>query len=254
MAPPVDFGQPARPGVPSMWATADVSVSGVDLTGLGLQLQPGASMPGKIVFKGAGPAPADLTKIRISLGAASSPDFGLNTVNVTANADGTFKVEGLGPGKYRLYTNGLPAPWFLKSALVDGVDVLDDPLEVKPGADVPEMTLVFDDRPTEVSGKLIDAKGAPASGYAMIMFSTNKATWTIQGTRRTKSARPTTDGKYVISGLPAGEYFLAAVTDFDQTDLTDAAFLEDLVAAGVLKITIGEGEKKTQDLRLARTP
>lgn len=253
VTPQVDFGPQARPGAPSMWATADVSVAGVDITGIGLTLQPGASMPGKIVFKGAGAAPADLTKIRVSMLAASASEFGLTTMNVAANADGTFKVEGLGPGKYRVTSNGAAAPWFLKSALVDGVDVLDDSLEVKAGADVSEMTLVFADRPTEVSGKLIDATGAPASGYSMIAFSTNKATWTIQGARRTKSARPATDGKYVISGLPPGEYFLAAVTDFDQTDLTDAAFLEE-IAAGALKITIGEGEKKIQDLRLARTP
>jgi hypothetical protein len=194
-----------------------------------------------------------LSKIRIAMTPASQESFSLPTLNVSANADGSFKIDGLGPGKYRVSASGMGGSWFLKSGLAGDVDVLDSSLEVKLGQDLPDMTLVFDDRPTEISGKLLEASGAPASGYAMIAFSTNKATWTIPGARRTKSARPATDGKYVISGLPAGEYFLAAVTDFDQTDLTDAAFLEE-ISAGALKITLGEGEKKTQDLRLARIP
>jgi len=47
-----------------------------------------------------------------------------------------------------------------------------------------------------------------------------------------------------------GEYYLAALTDFDRNDVDKAWFLEQ-VAAAATKITIGEGEKKTQDLKIA---
>lgn len=41
----------------------------------------------------------------------------------------------------------------------------------------------------------------------------------------------------------------AALRDFDEKDYAAPAFLEQLVP-GAIKITIGEGEKKTQDIRL----
>ncbi|OFW05898.1 MAG: hypothetical protein A3I61_06360 [Acidobacteria bacterium RIFCSPLOWO2_02_FULL_68_18] len=53
-----------------------------------------------------------------------------------------------------------------------------------------------------------------------------------------------------FTGVPPGDYFIAALTEVDQRDLGDTSFLEQ-VSASALKITPGEGEKKTQDLRLA---
>ena len=51
-------------------------------------------------------------------------------------------------------------------------------------------------------------------------------------------------------GLPAGEYFIAAVTRLEPGDLGNRQFLEELVPAS-LRMTIRDGEKKTQDLKLA---
>ena len=45
-------------------------------------------------------------------------------------------------------------------------------------------------------------------------------------------------------------HFLVAITDLDQADLADPAFLEQLAAASI-KITLAEGEKKKQDLKLS---
>jgi hypothetical protein len=44
---------------------------------------------------------------------------------------------------------------------------------------------------------------------------------------------------------------MAAVTDLEPTDLSDVSFLERLISAA-LKVHLAEGEKKTQDLTLAR--
>ena len=52
-----------------------------------------------------------------------------------------------------------------------------------------------------------------------------------------------------MSGLPAGEYYVAAVTELEPGDLADPAFLEQLAAAA-FKITLADGEKKQQDVKL----
>jgi hypothetical protein len=49
--------------------------------------------------------------------------------------------------------------------------------------------------------------------------------------------------------LPPGEYYLAALVEFEQNAWYSPAFLEQIVP-GAIRITIGEGEKKTQDIKL----
>ena len=69
-------------------------------------------------------------------------------------------------------------------------------------------------------------------------------------TRRIQQARPASDGKYKVVGLPPGEYYVCAVTDLDPEDLYNSSFLDQLRAATQFKVTLGDGEKKVQDLRL----
>jgi hypothetical protein len=47
----------------------------------------------------------------------------------------------------------------------------------------------------------------------------------------------------------AGEYLLAAANDYDPRELYSASFLEQLAAAAI-KLTIADGEKKVQDLKI----
>lgn len=71
-----------------------------------------------------------------------------------------------------------------------------------------------------------------------------------QRARRVSGAvRLSSDGRYRITGLPAGDYYLAAIVDFDPVQLGDPSFLESLIALSA-KFTLSEGERKVQDLRL----
>ena len=82
-----------------------------------------------------------------------------------------------------------------------------------------------------------------------MVFSTDRAYWTA-GSRRVQLARPASDGAYRLTGLPAGEYFVCVLTDLDRSQMYDSSFLESLVS-GSFKITLADGEKKTQPLKLA---
>jgi hypothetical protein len=147
---------------------------------------------------------------------------------------------------------GQPLPgsaWTLKSAMFNGRDVADLPFDVRPNEDASGLVVTFTDRPTEISGSVVDRAGRPAPGFPIVVFSTDRAYWTV-GSRRIQQARPSSDGKYKLSGLPAGEYYVCAVTDLDQGQLYDPSAL-DALAAGSFKITLADGEKKVQDLKLA---
>jgi hypothetical protein len=83
----------------------------------------------------------------------------------------------------------------------------------------------------------------------VIAFPSDPALWRA-GSRRVKTARPATDGTYAIPDLPPGSYLLAALTDVTPSHWNDPDFLRQAAAGGV-PVTIGEGERVAQDLRLA---
>jgi hypothetical protein len=253
----------------ALWAMQDLTVDGHDQSGLSLTLAAGMTVSGKVVFEGTTlPQPTDLKRTMVMLSGMSGGSSGNAQVDqaasilggsmASANADGTFSLKGVTPSKYRLVAlangllMGLAAPqtggWILKSAMFNGRDLADYPLDVKPNEDVTGIVATFTDRPTELSGAVQDQNGRPTGGYPIIVFSTDRSLWAA-GSRRVQQVRPSSDGKFKVVGLPAGEYYVAAVVDFEPNDLANPAFLEQL-AASSFKITFADGEKKVQDLKL----
>ena len=113
-----------------------------------------------------------------------------------------------------------------------------------------DIVLTFTDRPAEVSGTLMDATGKPSSALSIMLFSTNKVTWTTRSRWLRSPVRAGVDGKFRFTNLLPGEYFLAALSDFEQADIVKPDFLEQ-VAAAAMKIVVAEGEKKVQDIKIA---
>ena len=113
----------------------------------------------------------------------------------------------------------------------------------------PGIVLTFTSAPAEVSGLLYDGAGRPSGDLSIVLFSADRAMW-FNGSRRVRPAvRPATDGRFSFTGLVAGEYYLAALTDVTPADLSNPQFLEMVVPAAI-KIAVANGEKKTQDLRV----
>jgi hypothetical protein len=266
------FGGPGGrgPGVISsvLWASADVTVNGQNITGLALALAAGMSVSGRVEFRGGSvPPPTDLTRVRVTLTSQdpqTQQGLGGGMGLATVDASGTFTIAGVPPGRYVLRGNapagvsvggpGGASPtattgsWSLKSSTVEGRDSLDFPFTVKPGVDVTGALLSFVDHSQTLKGTLQDATGRPTADYTIIVFAADKTFWTPQS-RRIASTRPGTDGSYTF-GLPPGDYRITAVVDVEQGEWFDPDFLAQLMSASI-PVSIAEGETKTQDLKLA---
>jgi hypothetical protein len=83
------------------------------------------------------------------------------------------------------------------------------------------------------------------------MFPVDKTLWYQRSRRLRQPVRTGTDGRYRFANVPAGDYYLAALTDFEPADVSDPAFLDQIAGSAAIKISVGEGEKKVQDLKLA---
>lgn len=251
-------------GGPALWSETKVSVNGSDIGGLSLVLQPGPALTGRVTFaEGATTPPADLKQWRVAIATpASLRKRGLaigSSLNpgppVALKADGTFEIAGIPPGAYlfQLTGPGVGANgWWMRSMIADDRDLLDRPMEIRPGSPSMNAVLVMSDRHTELSGTLNTSTGQPGADVFVIAFSSDRAIWGANA-RRVRAVRPDVDGHFSVLDLPPGDYFLGVVSDIDAEDAQDPALLEQLAPTSV-KVTIGEGEKKVQDLQIKVPP
>jgi hypothetical protein len=206
--------------------------------------------------------PEDFSRVRVSLSPAPAPGGAGLMVGVPSaqiDASGRFTISGVMPGRY-LVSGFVPTPagggpglaWSLQSAVFKGRDVLDSVLEIAPNDEVSGGVLTFSDASQQISGTLQDAGGRAAPDYTIIVFAADKRFWGPQS-RRIRTTRPGTDGRFTVTNLPIGEYRLAAVVDIATGEANDPAFLEQLLQASV-PFTLAEGDRKVQDLRIAGLP
>lgn len=249
-------GRPAQPTTPSLWAMADIVLDGQNVSGLTLTLQPGFTISGRLDFKGT-LAPPDVSRLRIQLIPAAAQSLGQVSLGVSpavVNADGSFSFAGVTPGQYRA-TAAIPNArpdqpgWVLMSAVFNGRDALDTPLELRQS--VNDALLTFSDRPAELSGSLQDPAGRPAPDYYVIVFSSDRTYWTPQS-RRVRAMRPSAEGRFTVRNLPAGDYLIAAVTDIEDGEWGDPGVLQQLSTVS-MKLTLADGEKKSQDIQVGAT-
>jgi hypothetical protein len=248
------FGRAATPATPDgpsrdSWLSADVELGEQDLSGVVLPFQSGATIAGRVALEGARAQSFARDRARVSLAPVDSiANDAMPPAPVAIDADGTFRFVSVAPGRYRLALSGLGA-WAAVTALRGGRNWLDEPIELKPGEAISDVVVTLTDRATEITGMLFDQLGRPAPEYAVVVYPVDPALRASAPRRSTGLVRLGTDGSYSITGLPPGEYFLAAVTDLDPAQLNDPAFL-DAMSAAAIRITLSDGERKRQDVRL----
>lgn len=181
---------------------------------------------------------------------ANLTNYGLGTnIVVNADDDGFFQAA-LIPGEYMAsaYVPGTvpPTGWWLRSVVIGGVDAVDVPVTID-GA-TRDVVFNFSDQHSELSGTLSTQAGQPTTDYYVVAIPADRPLWR-PGSRRMRIARPSTSGRYVFADLPPGDYLIAAVTDFAESDFGDATILSKVADAAV-KVSIQDGAKAVHDLRI----
>ena len=234
---------------PQRWAEAEVSVAGTGTDLVTLALQPGMAVTGRVAFDASGQPPADLTTIRVVLNTSSQNSAVMASAMGQVGPDGRFTIADVTPGTYRVAVLS-PGGWRPESFDVAGRDALDFMLEVPSDRNVPEAVLTLTTRTATLSGTLQEASGQPTAAYTIVVFADDPVYWTPQS-RRIQATRPATNGRFSLANLPAGRYRLVAVDDLEDGQWSDPAVLRQLAAAAIA-ITLGDGEARTQDVRVTR--
>jgi hypothetical protein len=189
-----------------LWATQDISSDGITPLSATLTLQPGGRISGRLVFEGTTRPPASLGALLIPIGPGATGALTGTQRNATFTGQ-EFSIADVLPGRYLLRVNEIypSSSWMLKSITMSGQNVLDLPIEITAGSDVGSVVVTFTDRVTEVSGIVTDAAGRPLGLETVVAFPNDSRYWRIPSLI-TRHASTDSAGRYVIRGLPPGDF------------------------------------------------
>lgn len=242
---------PPVPAEPTLWAELPIAVSASDVTDVNVALRPGLAVSGRVEFEGSAPRPSSEQFLRIPV--RLLPADPLQRVVPTpfgrVEANAQFRTYGVTPGRYFVEATGAPPPWMFKSATYEGRDIADVPLTLE-ASDATGVVLTFTDRPTELSGTVQKAAGGGDAEATVVIFPSDSPAWASAALnpRRMRSMRTSRTGTYRFSGLPSGEYYVAAIAGEAAGDWQESKYLETLSQVAT-QVRIEDGEKKTQDLK-----
>jgi hypothetical protein len=230
-------------GVPRQFAEMPLTVTS-DIVGLALNTGPAAVVKGRVAFEGTNPPRDAFPKIRVT---ARDPRGGfVGTGRVTA--EGTFEITGLsGTRIFRATT--VPAGWALKSVTLNGQDVTDDPMPVRLGTETSGLELTFTNQLASLSGAVQLPKGAPASEYVVVLFSSDPTKWGPYS-RHIAVAHPDNTGRFSLKGLLPASYLAVALEWIEEGQETDPEFLERMNRHATA-VALRGGENKTIELKLS---
>jgi hypothetical protein len=190
-----------------------INVGGSDVDFVGIATTTGTKLSGRATFDGpsGGRAP--------SFGVSVWPSDPAYAPTLTVSSGGfigpdrRFEITGLiGPG--RLVLEDAPEGWWLKSVTIGGVDVTDSPV-LFGWRDFDDAEAVVATTGGRLEGRV--APGCPAArpatrpgcGY-VVVFPIDNRLW-FPRSRHLRLVPAAIDGRYVVSGLPPGDYWVTAL-------------------------------------------
>jgi len=238
---------------PTLWAETSVTVAEADVSNVQVTFRNGIRVNGRLEFDGALPRPtADrLQQMTINF-TPVDPRSGFPNQPTRVHPDGGFTSMEYLPGKYWINASGSPGPgWIVKSIMANGRDANVIPLSLE-GSDLSGVVITYTDKQTQLSGVVQGTNGSPEPNGFVLIMPMNYQAWIDNGmsSRATRQTHTGSDGTYKTSVLP-GDYLVVAISDELANDWQDPAVVADLARFGA-RITVAEGEKKTQDLRLSQ--
>ena len=240
------FGTPgSSSSTPAMYGSTDIVVSGNDASDVGIQLRPAFDAVGRVEVDGV-PTAAKLTFTRDGV-----PTEAFSRVRTADAVNGAFTITNLPPSRYRITTdtrtlNGRPVR--LDGVFLNGKDVTHEAVALE--ASPRDLVVKFSTTLATLAGEIRDAAGAPAPGYAVLAFPVDRRAWYWQSPA-IQVQRLSTTADFDMRQLPAGEYYLAALTDVDGDEIYDPQFLAE--AAGLsAQVRLTPGSVTRQNLQIGR--
>lgn len=209
----------------SLSASFAVLVEGRDIGNVDLVLTPGGTMDGRVTARAKHGYPLpDLHALRVRVPLTDAALSG-DTLTGAVAESGAFHLAGMVAGEHMLNVDGLRFPWRVEQAIVQGRDIASTVFDVDPKQEFRGVRIVLSDTAAGVSGVVTVPSPLMPGGVGVVVFPADplKRRSLVTAVRH---ARLSSDNAYELSGLPAGDYLVAAIVGIADDEATDPAVLD----------------------------
>ena len=259
--PPAVAGAPPTPQSRPIPLTANLSVevSGGSVDNVQLELVPGVAIPGRIVVEGATTANPQRG---LTVNLVREPDVvGIpnGTTRGMVQADGTFSLQNVGPGEYRVYVPPLISPFqwgapnipqplqgmYVKSARLGNEDVLSNRVRVGGGTSPGQIEILVG-AGGRFNGNAMNDRREPVPNATVVLVPDGASRQ-----RRDLFRSTSTDisGRFSIQGIPAATYKAFAFEEVSVDAWQNPDFMRPLESRGT-SIEIRDGNPSSADLQV----
>ncbi|MEE8201038.1 MAG: carboxypeptidase-like regulatory domain-containing protein [Candidatus Acidoferrales bacterium] len=178
-----------------------LEVGTLDIEGINIVISPGVRLSGRVRVEGN--PQSKLSDLSVGLESLEK-GFILNRAEV--RTDGSFVLPNVSVGDYRVKLENMPEDWYLKSARLDGQDVLERGIEITTGQ-AGSLELVLSSAAGRIDGPVLDADREPIPAAYVVLVPDRRRR------DRTELYKITTTdqyGQFTLRGIAPGEYTLFA--------------------------------------------
>jgi protocatechuate 3,4-dioxygenase beta subunit len=225
------------------FARQPLEVAGADIDGITLTAAPGVDVRGRVRVEGA--LDSSGGSFQINLSPRSGRVFLGGTPTDTVKPNGSFLLKNVFDDDYELYVDGLPVNDFVKSARLDGLDVLAAGVTIDSKQTPGLLDIVISPNGARIDGMVAkDQKPFQGASVALVPDPPHRS-------EKRLFMLTTTDqlGHFSLQGIPPGEYKLFAWESIDSGAYKSAEFLQPFENQGE-SVEISEGSSHSVQLDL----
>ncbi|MGH9433033.1 MAG: carboxypeptidase regulatory-like domain-containing protein, partial [Terriglobia bacterium] len=190
---------------------------GENLTGMELDIAPGVELSGRVIL----PPNAQLNRDSLTVILKPSNGASLYGGGARVKEDGTFKLTNVAPGPYRVNVAGFSEEYYLKSATLNGAEVLASGLTIYPGQPAGTLNLALSLDGGRINGVVMnEQKTVDGATVVLIPNPPFRNRDDLYSTKRTDD-----HGRFAMLGLPPGDYKLFAWEDLNGEEFKSPDFM-----------------------------
>jgi hypothetical protein len=187
-------------GAPSSGRTT-AAITDKDAEGIDITVFPPVNIPGRFIVDGQLPQGVAMERMRLALVSSSGRANGdLRVVGMQVNADGTFRLNDVGPGEYRFRLQPDFGSLYIKEARFEGRDVLNSSFRFS-GSVSGTLDIVIGHMAGQVTGVVRDSRSQPAPVTRVVLIPDRR-----ERTELYKVEWTDENGGFSLSGVAPGDY------------------------------------------------
>ena len=220
-----------------------VDIANADVDNVSIVIGPGVDISGRVTIEG---TLNTAETLRVSLSSRQVMFSPMAPSGGELKADGSFVLSGISDGSYFVSVMSGCRTCYVKSATLNGQDILEKGIQISSGASPGTVEIVYSALTGTVSGAVSRDDGLPAAG-ALVVLVPDPPYRGTPGRYRTGS----TDqyGAFMIEGVPPGSFKAFAWDKMDGSEYEDPEFLKGFEDKGK-SFAVEASSKGTTQLKL----